>query len=51
MNSFCWLLLGLTIGVFLGLLIASLCTISKLSDEETPEFNKESVGYIEDDGK
>lgn len=45
------LAIGLTIGVFIGLLIASLCTISKLSDEETPDFSKDDVGNIEDDEK
>lgn len=51
MSNVCCLVIGLTIGVFIGLLIASLCTVSKLADEATAEFNKDAVGNIEDDGK
>jgi hypothetical protein len=51
MGNTCCLLLGLAIGVFVGLLIASFCAVSKLADEETPDFSKEVVGNIEDDGK
>lgn len=41
----------LSLGVFIGLLTASLITTSKRADEDAQALSEEYVGCLEDDGR
>lgn len=54
MDNVFWIismLVAVCIGLFIGMLVASMCAVSKMSDEEIEKIDAEMVGSMEDGGK